>query len=175
MNKPISHYLNKNKSDKCYSHTYQIVYDSFFSSQNKNDALEILEVGVEKGGSLLAWKEFFPNATVTGVDITDTREYKSDDTTFVLSDIKEYKTDKLFDFIIDDGSHSNSDGMWSIVNLSKKLKNGGTLFIEDVQEGFMLAFLSWGQLNGKYVLSAVDMRRLTNKHDNFMLIIQKCL
>ncbi len=171
--KSISWFLNKNKSDKCYSHSYQIIYDPFFKSFDREDKLDILEVGIEKGGSLLAWKEYFPNANIIGVDIADTRTFKSDDVTFVLSDIKDYKLDREFDIIIDDGSHSNADGMWSIENLSKCLKVGGVLIIEDVQEGFMLPFLAWGRLNGCYVLHAIDMRRVTQTNDNFLITIQR--
>lgn len=173
--KPISYYLSKNKSDKCWTHTYQYVYDELFYHYNQNSELDILESGVEKGGSLCAWKEYFPNAHVTGVDIVDSRlpEFKRDDVEFVISDIKTYVPIKKFDLIIEDGNHSNEDCLWSAINLSKHLKDFGILIIEDVQEGFMAPFLLWGKLCGDYALTVYDMRRLTNSHDNFVIKIQK--
>lgn len=174
MTKPISYFLNKNGSDKCQTHTYQYLYDSLFGQFNSQAELDILESGIEKGGSLCAWKEYLPNARVTGVDVVDVRlpEYKRSDIEFVISDIKEYKPDRKFDLIIEDGNHSNEDLIWCAINLSKHLKLGGVLVLEDVQEGFMVPFILWGKLLGDYAVTIYDMRRLTNRHDNFLIKIQ---
>lgn len=171
----ISSILNKNRSDKCYTHTYQIIYDSLFAGYDRDESLDILESGVEYGGSLAAWKEYFPNARVTGVDVKDVRkeQFKNNGTEFILKDIKEYIPDRKFDIIIEDGNHSNFDAVWSAVNLCKHLKDTGSLIIEDVQEGFAVPFLLWGQLSGAYIVQAIDMRRLTNTHDNFIVVISK--
>lgn len=172
---PISHYLVKNGSDKCTDHSYQYLYDDLLSRYNKEDALDILESGIEKGGSLSAWKECFPNAKVTGVDIVDSRlsQFIRDDVEFVVQDIKQYKPDRLFDLIIEDGNHSNEDALWAAVNLSTYLKLGGSLIIEDVQEGFMVPFLLWGKLHGDYIMTVIDMRRVNDRHDNMLIKIHK--
>lgn len=174
MNK-LSEYLNKNGSDKCTSHSFAYIYDGYLGGIDRNAELDILESGVFQGASLFSWREYFPNARITGVDIQDIRkeEFKRDDIEFVLSDIKEYIPDRKFDFIIEDGSHSNLDALWSGVYLSKHLKDGGILIIEDIQEGFMIPFLLWGQLGGAYVVNAIDMRRLSNQHGDFVVIIHK--
>lgn len=171
----LSDILNKNGSDKCQYHSYNYIYDGFLKDYDPQGEWDILEVGVEQGGSLCAWKEHFPNARVTGVDIIDTRlpQFISDDVEFILSDIVSYKPDRKFDIIIEDGNHSNFDALWASVELSKHIKLNGTLIVEDVQEGFMIPFLLWGQLKGGYVVSAIDMRRITNTHDNFAIIIHK--
>lgn len=169
----ISAILNKNGSDKCQSHTYQHVYDGLFAGFDRQAPLDILESGIELGGSLSAWKEYFPNARVTGVDIVDQRlpQFKRDDVEFIVTDIKNYQPDRKFDLIIEDGSHSNYDAVSVTVRLSQFLKLGGVLVIEDVQEGFALPFILWGQLAGGYIVEAIDMRRLTNTHDNFLLVV----
>ncbi len=171
----ISYYLNKNGSDKCRTHTYQYLYDDIFSQVNRSAELDILESGIEYGGSLATWKEYFPNARVTGVDVVDKRatQHLRSDVEFIVGDIKDYKPNRKFDFIIEDGNHSNNDAIWAAVNLAPHLKEGGILVIEDIQEGFMVPFILWGQLNGDYALSAIDMRRITNSHDNFLIKIQK--
>lgn len=175
MSNPISFYLNKNKSDKCQSHTYHYLYDQLFGRYERDGQWDILESGIEKGGSLCAWKEYFPNARVTGVDIIDKRlpEFVRDDIEFIVQDIKEYKPDRQFDLIIEDGNHSNEDALWAGVNLTKHLKPGGFLIIEDVQEGYMVPFLLWGKLSGDYVVNTIDLRRITNGRDNFLIQIQK--
>lgn len=171
----ISDILNKNGSDKCIRHTYQLIYDSVCSAYDRNQEIDILESGVEKGGSLSAWKEYFPNARVTGVDIVDQRlpKFVREDVEFVLSDIKKYKPDRYFDIIIEDGNHSNEDAIWAGVNLSQQLKVGGTLIIEDIQEGFIVPMILWGKLHGDFMVSALDMRRITQSHDNFAIKIDR--
>lgn len=171
--KSISWYLTKNGSDKCTSHSYQYLYDSLLTRWDRNSFVDILESGVEYGGSLSAWKEYFPNARVTGVDIVDARkeELKRDDVEFVLSDIKEYTPNRKFDLIIEDGNHSNFDCLWAATNLPKYLKDNGVLVIEDVQEGYAVPFLLWGNLGGKYAVSTIDLRRQVDKHDDFMIVI----
>ena len=169
----ISEILNRNGSDKCTKHTYNYLYDRLFGDFDKEAPLDILESGVASGGSLCAWKEYFPNAKVIGVDVVDIRtpEFKRDDVEFVFSDIKKYEPDRKFDLIIEDGNHSNYDALWAAINLSKHLKSLGTLIIEDVQESYMVPFLLWGLLNGNYIVETIDMRRILNTHDNFLIKI----
>ncbi len=175
MDKPISFYLTNNHSDKCYTHTYQYVYDDLFSRYPQDYEIDLLESGIERGGSLSAWKEYFPNGHITGIDIVDSRsdKFKRDDVEFIVGDIKTYIPNRKFDIIIEDGDHSNHDALWAAINLSKHLKDYGSLIIEDVQEGFMVPFLLWGKLLNDYVVTVYDMRRITNTHDNFMIKIQK--
>ena len=131
---PISKILAKYDTDKVNGHTYGESYDRFFSKFDRNAPLDILEVGTQKGGSLLAWQEYFPNAKVTGVDIVDVvkPEYRSEKIRYIVSDIKKWNTDEAFDIVIDDGSHTLSDVLWVMDHI--KLKPGGLLVIEDVQD-----------------------------------------
>lgn len=173
--KPISFFLNKNGSDKCQSHTYQLVYDDLFKNLPRDYPIDLLESGVERGGSLSAWKEYFPNGNIIGIDPVDQRlpEFVRDDVKFVLEDIKKYQFDREFDLIIEDGNHSNEDALWATTTLPLHLKPGGVMILEDVQEGFLVPFLLWGKLHGDYVVTVVDMRRITNQHDNFLVKVDK--
>lgn len=159
------------------NHTYHYLYDDLLCNLDRNATLDILESGIEKGGSLCAWKEYFPNARVTGVDIIDTRlsQFIRDDVEFIVTDIKQYKPDRKFDLIIEDGNHSNEDALWAVINLVEHLKPNGHLVIEDVQEAYMVPFLSWGKLLGDYVVHTIDLRRLTNGRDNFLIDIHKVI
>src|ERR1051325_9846380 len=125
----ISEILAKVETDKIYHHRYGAAYEDIFSKFDRNSPLNILEVGTQKGGSLLAWKEYFPNANVIGVDIVDVvpKRYRSDTVTRIISDIKEWKTDLTFDIIIDDGSHYLTDVVYVISQYHQKLNKGGVL------------------------------------------------
>ncbi len=131
----ITEILKKYDTDKETFHRYGSTYESVFSKFNRGDRLDILEIGTQKGGSLLAWKEYFPNANVWGVDIIDVvpDEYRTDTVNRVISDIKEWKNDKEWDIVIDDGSHHLLDIAYVITHYCVKLRVGGVLVIEDVR------------------------------------------
>jgi trans-aconitate methyltransferase len=132
----ISEILAKHETDKEVHHNYGKAYDELFSRFDREAPLNILEIGIEKGGSLLAWKEYFPNASITGVDIKDMVKdrYRSKKINYVFSDIKDWKTDQTFDIIIDDGSHFEEDVAYVIKHYKGKLREGGMLIVEDVQD-----------------------------------------
>lgn len=60
--------FNKYGCDKAVKHNYHTVYEPEFDTI-RNESINILEVGVFKGDSVRAWLEFFPNATIYGIDI----------------------------------------------------------------------------------------------------------
>lgn len=133
--KTITEILNSYSTDKESFHHYGKPYEEIFSKFNREDKLNILEIGTQKGGSLLAWKEYFPNANVYGVDVVDvvSDEYRKDTVTRIISDIKRWDNDIEWDIVIDDGSHHLSDLAWVVTHYAVKLKIGGVLVIEDVR------------------------------------------
>ena len=157
---PISKILAKYETDKVNGHCYGDAYDSIFSKYDRNAPLNILEVGTQKGGSLLAWKEYFPNATVTGIDIIDVvkPEYRSDKINYIFTDIKDYKSDQVFDIIIDDGSHFLHDVLYVVNNLKYKL-----LVIEDVQSQDWMRHI-------KVPHETIDLRGVNGNYDDFLIL-----
>lgn len=122
-------------------HTYGNSYDEIFENFDKNSNLNILEIGIQKGGSLMAWKEYFLNSNIYGVDIIDCilDEYRRDDFNYVISDIKDDSVKEkfknvMFDIIIDDGSHFLHDVLFVVENYLEKLNKNGVLIIEDCQQ-----------------------------------------
>lgn len=61
----ISELFTRYGSDKATEHSYGDFYDSL--TENR-ELKSILEVGVEAGYSMSAWKEKFPSSTVIGID-----------------------------------------------------------------------------------------------------------
>jgi SAM-dependent methyltransferase len=172
----ISQILTKYDTDKVrgnkkIGHSYGEAYDEVFSwFKNPHN---ILEVGAQKGGSLLAWKEYFPGANVYGLDIVDVRTYKSDAVNFILTDVKDYKTDLKFDIIIDDGSHFYDDVIFVVNNFLENLNSGGVLVIEDVQHPEEWVYNIKKVLPKGYTLSTKDMRHINGYTDDFLIIIRK--
>lgn len=168
----ISEILAKYDTDKVNGHCYGESYDQLFSKFDRNAPLSILEIGTQKGGSLLAWKEYFPNAKVTGIDIIDVvpDKYRTDTVTRIISDIKEWSTTETFDIIIDDGSHFYEDAMYTVKNLSPKLNEGGVMIVEDVQapDTWMEGVRAMG-----IPFTVRDMRSVHGNYDDFLIVIKK--
>jgi hypothetical protein len=117
---------------------YLDLYEPYLSPI-KESARNILEIGVHLGQSHRTWKEFFPNATIWGIDI-DPAAYFSEDRIKILTasqdnseKILEFIGNTKFDMILDDGSHLNELTVKSFNILFPSVINKGFYIIEDVQ------------------------------------------
>lgn len=103
----------------------------------------VLEIGVQSGTSLRMWQEFFPNATIWGIDIDPACEQVRDDRIRVMigdqadGDFLE-KVDRAagpFDIIIDDGSHKPWHQLFTFGFFIKRMTDNGIYVIEDIGVG----------------------------------------
>lgn len=183
----ISEILLKYQSDKNsglgpsgIGHCYGPAYDQIFESFDKNAPLHILEIGVQKGGSLMAWKEYFTNAIIYGIDIKDQvlDEYRRNEFQYFISDIKSEESkhwlkNKSFDIIIDDGSHKPYDIMYVVDNFLKNLKPKGCMILEDCwNPERWFSFVQDLVPNG-HEISIYDARHIKNNIDDYLIIINK--
>jgi len=128
-----------------HRHPYTAPYSLLFETM-RNKPIKFLEVGVYKGASLNAWREYFQNARLYGFDndkpamdcikpLTDLTLDLVDasiDTELELA-LKKHTCDgELFDVILDDASHSPDHHKLLIPIALKYLKQGGILIIEDI-------------------------------------------
>lgn len=171
----ISDILKKYDTDKVKEHHYGEAYDHIFKRFDRKAKIALLEIGVQKGGSLVAWKEYYPNATIVGVDIEDQviPEYFRKDVTYVTSDVKKWQTDMMFDIIIDDGSHLIRDVGYVVNHFSDHLKPGGVMIIEDVSNPELWIQVVMASLPSGFNISFKDLRAITNRGDDFLIIITK--
>ena len=133
-------------TDKGSVHDYiEGYYTKEFTNQYKVES--ILEIGVQSGGSLILWHEWFTNAKIVGIDISVSclndyqnvslgREFPRIE--IIISDgydkaVADAHTDNSYDYIIDDGPHSLESMKMAIELWMPKIKEGGKLIIEDVQ------------------------------------------
>jgi hypothetical protein len=153
----------KYKSDKCPQilHSYSNEYYNLLNDI-KDNVKNVIEIGIgndelmkpicgfsyEVGASLRAWRDFFNNANIYGLDIREDVLFNEDRiNTFYTDQSKEIELEKTvknikefnnnesleFDLIIDDGSHIVEHMLLSINTLAKHLKVGGIYIIEDIQ------------------------------------------
>ncbi len=104
-----------------------------------NPPKRILEVGVDKGYLCETWRRAFPNADVTGIDISDgALVYK--DFNFILADTHVTDTrDNLlssgrvaFDLIFIDGDHSYSGVRRDFEMFGPLIASGGVIAFHDI-------------------------------------------
>ena len=115
------------------------IYEKYFKDI-KDQKLNILEIGIDKGDSLRIWRDYFPNAKICGLDI-DKKDFHingvefffgdQSDKDFLNSIIDKYNK---FDIIIDDGSHNIRDQIISFNILFRKLIKHGMYVIEDASQ-----------------------------------------
>jgi hypothetical protein len=122
-------------------------YDPVFAPYVEREIC-LLELGVFEGGSLLLWRDYFPKATIVGIDVQlpsrvrgEARIHafagRQDDTAF-LSEVARKTAPEGFDIIIDDASHIGAvtrDSFWHLFD--HHLKPGGLYAIEDWGTGYL--------------------------------------
>lgn len=163
------------ETDKARYHSYGSFYDDLFSKYSRDGALNILELGVQRGGSLLAWLDYFPNANVYGVDISDSRkeEYKSDSVKYTVSDLRSMPVDTTikYDIIIDDSDHFVGTQKFIVENYYNLLAPKGVLVIEDVQQPNKDVREIGTVLPQSAFMETFDFRSKRGRHDDFIITI----
>jgi hypothetical protein len=145
----------KYRTDKCdetHTFNYSTYLDNyeFHFEKFRYKNINVLEIGVLTGASIRTWKEYFPNATIYGLDIDPNRKFEEDriiinigsqnDTQFLE---KTYENIN-FDIIVDDGSHVNEFTINSFNYLFyNKLNSGGIYVIEDLLCSYEPAMKWW--------------------------------
>jgi len=141
-------------TDKCPKifHTYTPVYYELLK-HGKESFKKVLELGIGTfytmrhvdgylpGASLRMWRDFFPNAHVYGVDISEEAMFEEDRiTTFLMNTRSEEDMQKLvktigsnIDLVVDDGPHDSTSQIRTALMLLPLLDKGVIYIIEDVK------------------------------------------
>ena len=179
-------------SDKGTSHSYLQTYEDLFS-KFRNEKIDLLEIGTQRGWSLHLWWHCFPNANIVGTDI----KISSEDGTLNegvkgLDRITLHQCDSLklnevskifdgseFDIIIDDGDHAPISQATTFNNFIGYLKSGGVYVIEDVKYD-QFENIPFKQHFGEEIdknnlrVERFDLRKEKgNRSDNYLIIFHK--
>lgn len=125
-------------------------YDRFFYDFRDRD-INLLEIGIQNGGSLEIWSSYFPHAKkLIGCDINpDCRRliYKDPRIAVVIGDVNLDETEEAilshtptYDLIIDDGSHRSSDIVKTFSRYFPHLTEGGVFVVEDLHCSYWQEF-----------------------------------
>lgn len=128
----------KHLTDKSYFHRFTDFYYEYFKNI-KDKKLNILELGILDGKSLLTLRDYFVNSNIYGIDIENKsiKDYGTRIKTYLCSQVDKEKLNMLFkdinfDIIIDDGSHMTMHQLKSLGILFKKLNSKGLYICEDI-------------------------------------------
>tara|TARA_B100000941_G_scaffold223534_1_gene165770 strand:- start:484 stop:1230 length:747 start_codon:yes stop_codon:yes gene_type:complete len=165
-----------------YNNTIRHFYSDFYEECLKNKILEnLLEIGVEFGGSLRAWSTLFPKANIYGAD-------KNKEYLFNEGNIKTFYTDQLnkdelnllfkklqqikFDVIIDDGLHNYDANINTFEALFPLLdQQNGIYFIEDILYKDLGKYYDY--FYNKYNYKIIECLNTNENFMNCMILIKK--
>lgn len=174
-------------TDKGSIHGYLKYYEEMFA-RFRDKEINIFEVGYQYGGSCELWRRYFPLAQIRSIDIR-VWEPTADRFTlnlqnkwivpgervkFDLVDIHnlpvDYFSDFPIDIAIDDGSHAIDDQVYFIWLVYPRLRPGGLLIIEDIQdvESALPEFRKLG-----FALTMVDNRGASGVNDDVFIYFTK--
>jgi hypothetical protein len=154
------------ETDKAEGHHYTEVYE-YFLCPIKYSAKKVLEIGIETGASLKMWADYFPGATIYGIDIADKSRLNSKTIRTFVADQADRKRLQAcldasggdFDFIVDDGGHSMEQQQVSFGFLFSQVRPGGYYIVEDLHTSIYAYYDSGygaAKTGGNTTLTMVD-------------------
>ena len=159
------------KTDKITHHGYHRFYDMFLMPF-KNEKINFLEIGVDKGRSLKTWNDFFKFAKIYGLDINEGYEhskgkiYKGDQSDIRVLEVLVNEIGKC-KIIIDDGSHVPEHQLLGFNYLFENcLDYGGVYIIEDIETSY------WGEINKKSMIYGYLIKAGFKKNNNIVEIFK---
>lgn len=178
--------VNPNGTDKETPKRYiSYIYEPLFEARRRSH-LNLLEIGVRTGASILLWTKYFDSATVVGIDNGDDVTWQNEEwvegerVSYLNTDAYTKKTldsfTNKFDIIIDDGPHSLWSQQWAAKHYTNILSSDGLLFIEDI----------WGgRINCNKIIRSLpkdfrgcvrifDLRQRTRVGDALVILIHNC-
>jgi len=178
--------VDNSRTDKNTGHSYLDIYDLLFN-RIQFIARNVLEVGIQRGGSIKLWSDYFIHAKIYGLDIMDFDKINSHlikddprvvlytgvnayDPTFITQTLSHMK----FDVLIDDGPHT-LESMKQFIQLYVPLmSNFGILVIEDIQDiAWIRELKACVPDNLKQFIQVFDLRYRKNRRDDIIFAINK--
>ena len=162
---------------------YLAEYERLFGPM-RNAPLRLLEIGVRFGASMFLWADYFPNATIVGLDIDEKPENFPTDKRIHFIKGSQDDPDTLgrcvslaggqFDIVVDDASHVGRLSAASFAHLfPHALKPGGYYVIEDICTAFLSDFPDSEQFNPPEVGNRLDDRHFPSHQAGMVGVVKQ--
>lgn len=176
-----------NYNDKWMFLQYHSYIEGFYEehfTEYRDKKNKILEIGIDTGGSIALWHEYFSNSTILGLDIKKDRMVDAYDEDKLDRAVYAYVKDAYdpvfidtlgsFDIIIDDGPHSFDSQLKAIKYYFPKLNKDGILVIEDIASiEYAMDLYNSIPNSRKYKKILVDLREKDNRYDSIILGVKR--
>ena len=140
MSKTLHQYFldNPYKQIRKWNHYFSI-YEKYFQ-RFKDNSPTMIEIGVQAGGSLQMWKEYFgKDSRIIGIDINPQCKSHEEDgiEIFIGNQNDADLVDNIFqkyqsvDIVLDDGSHKMHDMKTSFNLIYPRMREDGVYIVED--------------------------------------------
>ena len=187
----------QNSRNLWISHTYADIYHQLFQHCRDNIKIMIecgigtdnpllvssMGKGASPGASLRAWKDYFPNALIVGLDIDRNILFQEDRiSTFYCDQTKRSDFAEVckllrlssFDLMIDDGLHTSQAAI-TLFNSAKAYMTENSIYvIEDMDSKDLPALLTYLETDPTYYFMCIRLSRPNHRvYDNTMVVIRK--
>lgn len=180
------HYFSLDKivdnrfTDKNTCHSYLEIYEKIMKAKHLTNG-NILEIGIQTGGSMKLWNDYFVNANIYGLDVNKAPDFLEQFKRVNCLKMNAYSQESIdffssrnikFDFIIDDGPHTFESMSYFIQNYIKLLSSDGILIVEDVQDiNWCESFKQMVPADCSYEI--FDLRYIKNRWDDILFVVKK--
>lgn len=169
-----------------HKHFYIDAYDTLFAGLH-DKPIQLMELGISSGASILLWSQYFTQGIITGFDIIHpVREeylsnlpnvnlifgdaYDEDNANYLIQNLPKQ------DVFIEDGAHDVENQIKALHKYSQLVKPGGYYICEDMFLGNLFKYLADGlyQINNRnFTTTILDQhRRINGLADDVMIVIQ---
>jgi len=151
-------YDNRGRLIHKWRHYFEI-YDRHFA-RYRNTQVNVVEIGVFKGGSLQMWKHYFgPQARIYGIDINPECRECSEDRVEILignQEDREFlrsvpKKIPKIDILIDDGGHTMKQQITTFEELYLHVDANGVYLCEDLHTSYWDDYQGGFQRRGTFI------------------------
>lgn len=138
---------------------YFPIYDKWFKDFRGKD-LVFVEIGVQNGGSVQMWKEYFgKNVKIIGVDIDERcKQFEEDQITIEIGSQEDVNFWNEFkkkyprvDILLDDGGHTMNQQIVTFQQMFPHISEGGIYFCEDCHTSYYKGFNGGVGREGTYI------------------------
>jgi FkbM family methyltransferase len=169
-------------TDKNSLHSY---CDHFYEAElarYRDRPVQVVEIGIDQGGSLMLWAEAIPRARVLGVDLQLRGDCERNCAAYggriQFSLGNAYMPESLVhfpkaDIVIDDGPHSVESQVFAAQHFPSRINPGGILVIEDIVSiEAANTIMSAVPPHLRAYAAIIDLRYVKGRDDDIMLVVR---
>ena len=138
---------------------YFPIYDEWFKKFRDKDFV-FVEIGVQNGGSVQMWKDYFgKNVKIIGIDIDERcKQFEDDQVSIEIGSQEDVNFWNEFkqkyprvDVLLDDGGHTMNQQIVTFQQMFPHIQEGGIYFCEDCHTSYWEEYNGGAEKQGTYI------------------------